>query len=107
MEEVLYLEIDVLLMNRPPVKVRVELLHLDVVEGVVVLPELLVDVLVLMVDLAVDPDVALPGQEVCLEGFVRLVDLGAVGADEELAHFVFAHLVPGKTPGSRKQFKTF
>ena len=83
-------------MNRPPVKMCVKFLHLDVVESIVVHVELLVDVVVLMVSLTVDLDVALAGQEVSLEGFVRLVDLGAVGADEELAHFVLAHFVPGQ-----------
>ena len=65
-----YLEIDVLLVHRSPVEVRVQLLHLDKVEGILVNLELLVDVVVLVIGLAGDLDIAFPGQKVGFQGLV-------------------------------------
>ena len=51
-------------MNRPPVKVCVKLLHLDKVEGLVVVVKFFVNELVDMVGLAFHFDIALPGHQI-------------------------------------------
>ena len=51
-------------MNGPPVKVCVELLHLDKVKGLVVVVKFFVDELVDMIGLAFHFDITLPGHQI-------------------------------------------
>ena len=51
-------------MNGPPVKVCVELLHLDKVKGLVVVVKFFVDELVDMIGLAFHFDIALPRHQI-------------------------------------------